>query len=52
MARKNKMTGAIPGAGRKPKYGEPTITIAFRIPESKKEEVKKIVNNFIKKFAN
>lgn len=35
--------GKRKGAGRKPKYGEKTITVAFRIPASKKAEVVKAV---------
>ncbi len=31
------------GAGRKQKYGEPTTTIAFRVPLSKVDEIKRIV---------
>lgn len=40
--------GKRKGAGRKPKYNEPTITVAFRIPHSKKEQVKKAVHKIIK----
>jgi hypothetical protein len=39
--------GARKGAGRKPKYGEKTITVAFRIPASKKGEVEKAVKKVI-----
>lgn len=41
--------GKRKGAGRKPKYSEPTTTIAFRVPESKvksvTDAVKGVVNN-------
>lgn len=37
-------------AGRKPKYNEPTTTIAFRVPKSKATEVKNIVNEQLKKY--
>lgn len=40
--------GKRKGAGRKPKYGEKTITVAFRIPASKKAEVVSAVKNVIK----
>ncbi len=36
------------GAGSKPKYAEPTKSIAFRVPVSKVDEVKKIVNKKLK----
>lgn len=35
------------GAGRKPKYGEATITVAFRIPASKEARVREAVANAI-----
>ena len=31
--------------GRRRRFGEPTTTIAFRVPESKIGEIKKIVND-------
>ena len=34
-------------AGSKPKYNEPTKTMAFRIPISKIDEVKKLVREFL-----
>ena len=40
--------GKRKGAGRKPKYNEPTTTIAFRVPISKVEAVKKSVQKIIK----
>jgi len=39
-----KKGGARVGAGRKLKHDEVTITVSFRIPASKKEEVIKAVN--------
>lgn len=36
--------GKRKGSGNKPKYGEPTTTKAFRVPVSKVEELKAIVN--------
>ena len=43
--------GKRPHAGRKLKYGEPTINITFRIPESCKDEVRNLVNDYLKKKA-
>lgn len=40
--------GKRKGAGRKQKYGEATITVAFRIPKSKKEQVVSAVQQIIK----
>jgi len=39
-----KKGGARVGAGRKPKHDESTITVSFRIPASKRDEVIKAVN--------
>ena len=36
--------GSRKGSGAKPKYNEPTTTIAFRVPISKVEELKTIIN--------
>jgi hypothetical protein len=35
-------------SGAKPKYGEPTKIVTFRIPESKIKDVKKIVADYLK----
>jgi hypothetical protein len=35
--------GARKNAGAKPKYNEATTTVAFRCPQSKAEELKKLV---------
>jgi len=43
MTKKEKRGGTRKGAGAKPKFGEPTITVAFRVPESKKPEIKTLV---------
>lgn len=45
MKDKKQHGGPRKGAGRKPQYGEPTVTISFRVPESKADEVKKIVES-------
>lgn len=42
--------GTRQGSGAKPKYKEPTKTIAFRVPESKINEVKELVKNYLKTF--
>ena len=41
---KTKKGGSRKGSGAKSKYGEPTTTKAFRVPISKVEELKSIVN--------
>lgn len=35
--------GKRPNSGVKPKYGEPTKTIAFRCPASKVQEIKALI---------
>jgi len=42
--------GKRPNSGAKPKYGEPTKVVNFRIPESKIKDVKKIVYDYLKQF--
>ena len=39
--------GSRKGSGAKPKYTEPTKTIAFRVPISKIDEVKEVVNKML-----
>lgn len=46
-----KQGGKRKGAGRKKKYYEPTITVAFRIPKSKKKFIKQLVNNKLLSYA-
>ena len=41
-----------PGGGRKPEYNEPTDTIAFRVPISHKESIKRIVKEYLLKLKN
>lgn len=41
---KKKSGGPRKGSGAKPKYSEPTTTIAFRVPVSKVDELKDMVN--------
>ena len=45
--KKEKRGGKRPNSGAKPKYSEPTITIAFRVPISKVNEVKELVKAFL-----
>ncbi len=53
MPDNNKKThgGTRSGSGAKPKYNEPTTTIAFRCPVSKVDELKKVVNTKLAKWA-
>jgi hypothetical protein len=40
---KSNRGGTRKGSGAKPKYNEPTTTIAFRVPVSKVERIKQLV---------
>jgi len=40
--------GKRPNSGAKPKYGEPTKSVTFRIPESKIKDVKKLLSDYLK----
>lgn len=44
MKPKTKQGGSRKGSGAKLKYGEPTTTTAFRVPISKVEEIRLLVN--------
>jgi hypothetical protein len=46
-----KRGGKRENSGAKPKYAEPTKTTAFRIPISKIEEVKEVVNRMLSGYA-
>jgi hypothetical protein len=46
-----KQGGKREGAGRPKKHGEPTTTIAFRCPVSKVDELKKVINTKLAKWA-
>lgn len=46
MSKKNERN-----AGRKKKYGEKTKMVSFRVPESKVDEVRKLVYEWLKKNA-
>ena len=43
--------GKRAGSGNKPKYGEATTTVAFRVPESKVSEIKLMVAEKLKEYA-
>lgn len=47
---KTKRGGARKGTGPKPKYNEPTTTMAFRCPESKTKEMSAIIRTTLKKW--
>jgi hypothetical protein len=44
------MKDKIETRGRKQKYGESTVTVRFRVPESKKEFIDFIVKRELKKW--
>jgi hypothetical protein len=44
----NKHGGKRQNSGAKPKYGEPTKMVSFRVPISKVEKVKKLVADYLK----
>lgn len=48
MKQATKQGGKRPGSGRKPRYDEPTDTIAFRVPVSKIEAIKRLVADYLK----
>ena len=37
--KKTKRGGARKGAGRKPAWDEPTVTVAFRVPKATKDDI-------------
>jgi len=43
--------GKRPLSGAKKKYGEETTTVSFRVPISKADAVKILVNKFLKKIV-
>ena len=48
---KKTMGGSRKGSGAKPKYGEKTKTIAFRVPMSKLEHVKSLLKKMLDDWA-
>lgn len=47
---KKQRGGTRLNSGAKPKYNEPTTTIAFRVPISHKESIKRIVKEYLNKL--
>ena len=43
--------GTRPGSGAKPKYNEPTKTIAFRVPVSRIERIKSMIKTLLDGWA-
>jgi hypothetical protein len=39
--------GKRKNAGRKQYYNEPTVTVAFKVPVSKKKEIKQFVKDYL-----
>jgi len=50
--KKENRGGSRLNAGAKPKYNEPTKTTAFRIPISKIQEVKDVVNQMLLNYLS
>lgn len=48
--KENTHGGSGRGQGRKPKYNEETKMICFRVPESKADEIKKIVKDKLEEY--
>lgn len=49
--KKENRGGARKGSGAKLKYGEETVLVGpFRVPKSKKEHIRNVVANELKKF--
>lgn len=49
--RKKGSGGKRKGAGRKNKFGEPSVTISERVPKSKKKEIKEWLINKINTYV-
>jgi hypothetical protein len=43
--------GARSGSGAKSKYGEPTVNLTIRVPESKKDDVRSLVASYLEQFV-
>lgn len=50
MKKKETRGGFRPNAKRPLKYGEPTVVLHLRAPESQADAVRKLVSNFLKKY--
>ena len=51
MKKKETRGGTRQGSGAKPKYGEPTETVSFRVPVSKIEHVKSLLKTLLDGWA-
>lgn len=52
MTKKKETRGGYRENAKRPlKYGEPTVAVMFRVPESKKEAVTNLVKKFLEKFV-
>jgi hypothetical protein len=51
QTKKEMRGGKRPLSGAKKKYGEETTTVSFRVPVSKANAIKILVNNFLKKIV-
>lgn len=49
---KNKQGGKRKGAGRTPKFNEPTKTVSFRCPKRKVDELKSVVNDKLSEWRS
>jgi len=49
---KNSWGGKRAGAGKKSEYKEPTANITFRVPQSQKETIRKMVSEYLAKFKH
>lgn len=48
--KQEKRGGSRKGSGAKPKYNEPTTTIAFRVPVSYTDKIKLIVKDYLREI--
>lgn len=52
MKKKKDNRGGFRANAKRPlKYGEPTTNMTFRVPESQKVAVRKLVNDFLLEFT-
>jgi hypothetical protein len=52
MPKKETRGGSGRNQGRHKKYGEPTVPIGYRVPESKSDEFRRIVEQLLKGWAS
>ena len=46
----SKRGGARPGSGPKLKYGEPTVYVAVKVPQTYEQEIRKKIMRILKKY--